>query len=246
MRFLFVNPNGTASMTAKIRAAACAVAADPLCVDATQPEGAPESIEGYVDEAFSVPGVLREIKRGNTAGYGGFAIACFDDSGLDAARSIADAPVVGIGEAAYHLASLVAGRFSVITTLPRSVPALEHNLIRYGLSARCAAVRAADVPVLALEDPKSDARKLISNEIAKSLSMDRAEAIVLGCAGMADLARELSDAHQVPVIEGVSAAMKLLEALSSLGLRTAKAGAWAPPLPKPYLAAALNGHLIGA
>ena len=32
-------------------------------------------------------------------------IACFDDTGLDAARSFSAAPVVGIGEAAFHMAS---------------------------------------------------------------------------------------------------------------------------------------------
>ena len=61
-------------------------------------------------------------------------------------------PVVGIGEAAFHMASLIAGKFSVVTTLSRSVPAIEHNLVRYGLASRCARVRASDVPVLELED----------------------------------------------------------------------------------------------
>ena len=46
-----------------------------------------------------------------------FVIACFDDTGLDAARCATGAPVVGIGEAAFHMASLIAGKFSVVTTL---------------------------------------------------------------------------------------------------------------------------------
>ena len=119
-------------------------------------------------------------------------IACFDDTGLDAARSLATGPVVGIGEAAFHCASLIAGRFSVITTLSRSVPIIEHNLGKYGLAARCARVRASDVPVLALEDPTGDARMRISDEIEAAKREDRCEAIVLGCAGMADLAAVLS------------------------------------------------------
>ena len=81
----------------------------------------------------------------------GHVIACFDDTGLDAARALAHAPVVGIGEAAFHVASLVAGRFSVVTTLSRAIPAIEFNLIKYGLASRCARVRAAEIPVLALE-----------------------------------------------------------------------------------------------
>jgi allantoin racemase len=108
-----------------------------------------------------------------------YIVACFDDTGLDAARCSTESPVVGVGEAAFHLACLVAGGFSVITTLSRSVPAIEHNLTKYGLAARCRRVRAVEVPVLELELPSSNARERISNEIRKAVQEDRAEAIVL-------------------------------------------------------------------
>ena len=159
MRLVLINPNTTASMTAKAGAAARAVAAAGTEIVAINPADGPVSIEGYLDEAYAVPGLLDEIaRRERSAPADGYIIACFDDTGLDAARCLARAPVVGIGEAAFHLASLVAGRFSVITTLSRSVPALEHNLVKYGLAARCARVRAAEVPVLSLEEPGSPAR----------------------------------------------------------------------------------------
>ena len=163
-----------------------------------------------------------------------YVIACFDDTGLDAARCITAAPVIGIGEAAFHMASLVAGKFSVVTTLSRSVPAIEHNLVRYGLAARCARVRASDVPVLDLEKPESDARAKISAEIELAIVQDRAEAIVLGCAGMADLADSLSREHAIPVVDGVSCAIKLAEGLVGLGLRTSKRGGYALPRAKQF------------
>ena len=236
MRLLVVNPNTTASMTATVAAAARAVASAGTTIEAVNPPDGPASIEGYYDEAFAVPGLLACIARAEAqaAPPAGYAIACFDDTGLDAARALARAPVVGIGEAAFHLASLVAGRFSVVTTLARSIPAIEHNLVRYGLASRCARVRAAEVPVLSLEDPASPARARIDAEIAAALREDRCEAIVLGCAGMADLAAALSREHGVPVIDGVAAAVKLLEALAALGLATSKVGGYASPLPKAY------------
>jgi allantoin racemase len=234
MRILIVNPNSTASMTEKIAAAARAAAAAGTEIVARTSAAGPESIEGYFDEALSLPGLLGEIAIGERAGAAGHVIACFDDTGLDAARALAKAPVVGIGEAAYHMASLIAGRFSVVTTLSRSIPALEHNLYRYGLASRCARVRAAEVPVLELEEPRSPARARISAEIGRAIAEERAEAIVLGCAGMADLAAALSAEHGVPVVEGVSAAVKLAESLACLGLATAKGGGWAPPRAKPY------------
>ena len=58
------------------------------------------------------------------------------------------------------MASLIADKFSVVTTLSRSIVPIEHNLSKYGLMARCARVRAAEVPVLALEDRRlADARR---------------------------------------------------------------------------------------
>ncbi|WP_142848035.1 aspartate/glutamate racemase family protein [Telmatospirillum sp. J64-1] len=232
-RFLVVNPNTTASMTRKIGRAAQAAASAETVVEARHPAMGPASIEGWYDEAFCVPGLLQEIAKGEAEGYDGHLIACFDDPGLDAARSLARAPVVGICEAAMHTVSLIAHRFSVVTTLSRSVPAIEHLARRYGMAERCT-VRASDVAVLDLEVPGSSAEGRIAEEIARAIAEDRAEAIVLGCAGMADLARRLSEQFGVPVVDGVAAGIRLLEVLAALGLRTSKKGSYVPPLAKPY------------
>jgi allantoin racemase len=229
---LLVNPNTTVSMTEKIRRAAERVAAPGTRILAVNPPAGPESIEGFYDDALAVPGLLAEIAKGEEQSVAAHVIACFDDTGLDAARALACAPVIGIGEAAFHAASFVAGRFAVVTTLACSVPAIEFNLMRYGLAARCARVRASDVPVLALEEQRTDALQRIDAQIAAARSDDGAEAIVLGCAGMADLAKELAARHGLPVIDGVAAAVALAETLVRLGLRTSKLGGYAPPLPK--------------
>ena len=234
MRILIVNPNTTAAMTDKIGHAARAVAASGTEIVAVNPADGPVSIEGYYDEVFSVPGLLAEISKGETLGVSAHIIACFDDTGLEAARSLASSPVIGIGEAAFHLASMLSHRFAVVTTLSRSIAAIENNLLKYGLAGRCAKVRACDVPVLALDDPGSNASAQISAEIERAKMDDAAEAIVLGCAGMADLAARLSEKHGLPVVDGVASAVKLAEALGTLGLRTSKTGAYANPRPKPY------------
>jgi allantoin racemase len=235
MRILIVNPNTTAAMTEKIGRAARAAAAVDTEIIAVNPPDGPVSIEGYYDEAFSVPGLLAEIAKGDISGVSAHIIACFDDTGLEAARCISPVPVIGIGEAAFHLASMLGHRFSVVTTLSRSIAAIENNLLKYGLAGRCANVRACEVPVLSLDDPASDAAARIGAEIELAKQEDRAEAIVLGCAGMADLAARLSQRHGLPVLDGVASAVKLAEAFGALGLKTSKIGAYAPPRPKPYL-----------
>ena len=235
MRILIVNPNTTAAMTDKIGRAGRAAAAAGTEIIVVNPKDGPVSIEGYYDEAFSVPGLLAEIAKGDAADVSAHIVACFDDTGLEAARCVSGAPVIGIGEAAYHLASMLGHRFSVVTTLSRSIAAIENNLLKYGLASRCAKVRACELPVLALDDPASDAFARIGAEIERAKQEDRAEVIVLGCAGMADLAARLSEGHGLPVIDGVASAVKLAEAFGALGLKTSKIGAYAAPLPKPYL-----------
>ena len=234
MRILVVNPNTTASMTAKIGEAARAVAAPGTEILAVNPDAGPVSIEGYYDGAFCVPGLLAEVRKGMAAGIDGVVVACFDDPGLGACRELVPVPVVGICEAAMHAAAMVAHGFSVVTTLGRSVPIIEDLAVRYGMERHCRRVRAAEVPVLALEEPGSEAARRVRDEVGRALREDHAEAVLLGCAGMADLARRLSDEFGAPVIDGVAAGVKMIEALAGLGLRTSKLGAYGAPRPKPF------------
>lgn len=234
MRVLVINPNTTQSMTATIADAANRIAGRGTEIVAVTSSMGPVSIEGYYDEVFAVPGLLLELAKAPQLGADAAIIACFDDTGLDAARALADIPVLGICEAAVSATAFIAQKFTVVTTMERSRLPLEHLVHRYGMSSRCN-VRAADIPVLSLEDPGSNARERLREEIALAIRDDRAEAIVLGCAGMADLAAELREEFGVPVVDGVAAAVKQAESLVAMGLSTAKRGAYATPLAKPYL-----------
>jgi allantoin racemase len=221
-------------MTEKIGAAARAVAAPGTEIVAASPEGGPVSIECHYDEAVSVLGVLEEIKKGEALGCDGYVIACFGDPGLLPAREIARGPVVGIAEAAMHAASFIATGFSVVTTLKRTCIIAEHLIQRYGMEHVCRAVRGTDVPVLDLEDTGATALETIVGECRRAVAEDRCGAIVLGCAGMADLVAAVQRAVGVPVIDGVAAAVVQVEGLVRLGLGTSKHGDLAWPPEKTY------------
>ncbi len=229
MKILVINPNTTASMTDKIDRAAQAVARPDTQIVAANSQNGPTSIQGFLDVATCVPGLLAEVAR--HPDVDAIVVACFDDTGVDAVRTLMPMPVLGIGEAAYHAASMVATKFSVITTLSRSVPGLEHNLMRYGLAQKCVRVRATDIPVLKLEEGDPATLTKIRSEIRAAIEEDRAEAIVLGCAGMADLMQMLSDEFGLPVIDGVASAVCMAEALVAAGLKTSKIGAYAVDTP---------------
>jgi allantoin racemase len=224
MKILVINPNTTTSMTDKIAQASRAVARPDTEIVAASSQDGPASIQGFLDVATCVPGLLNEVVQHKEVDA--IVIACFDDTGLDAVRSLVSVPVLGIGEAAYHAASMIANKFSVITTLSRSVPGLENNLLRYGLAQKCACVRATEIPVLKLEEGDPATLDKIRLEIHASINEDKAEAIVLGCAGMADLMAQLSEEFGLPVIEGVSAGVTFAEALVNNSLRTSKIGAY--------------------
>ena len=81
-------------------------------------------------------------------------------------------------------------------------------LRRYGRDNFCKRVRAADIPVLGLEEGGGEGEALIRAEIEAAVREDGAEAIVLGCAGMTDLAKRLGVDFGLPVIDGVAAAVK--------------------------------------
>lgn len=232
MYIKIINPNTTQSMTDKIGACARAVARPDTRIEAVSPAMGPVSIESHYDEALAVPGLLLEIGAGERDGVDGYVIACFGDPGLKAARELARGPVLGIAEAAMHTASMLGGRFSVVTTLGRTIGQAEHLAEIYGMQRFCAKVRACELPVLDLEKPGSAARERILAECRRALDEDGCDTIVLGCAGMADLCEELGSRLGVPVIDGVAAAVTMLEALITMRLATSKRGELAYPLPK--------------
>lgn len=158
----------------------------------------------------------------------GHVIACFGDPGLLAARSW-PRPVIGIAEAAMHMATMVATRFSIVTTLPRTLIIARHLLHQYGFHQHCAALHAIDLPVLALEDGSGLAQEKVRERCIRALKEDGSGAIVLGCGGMATTAQELTRELRVPVIDGVSAAVKMVESLVALGTATSKHGDLAFP-----------------
>ncbi|MEU4322244.1 aspartate/glutamate racemase family protein [Nocardia fluminea] len=233
MRIRVVNPNTTRAMTDTIERCALAVAGPGTLLDAVTSEIGPASIESHYDEAMSVPGLLAAIRQGEADGVDGYVIACFGDPGLDAARELAEGPVIGIAEAAVHTASHLGRGFSVVTTLARTVGRAADLMEHYGMGRFCRGIHACEIPVLALEtDP--DARKIVTEACRAAVAQDESDAVVLGCAGMADLCAHIRDEIGVPVIDGVAAATLTVQSLLTMGLRKSGRGEFATPPPKTY------------
>jgi allantoin racemase len=235
VRISVINPNTTVSMTEQIAAAARSVAAPGTEIVGVTPSMGPASIESHYDEALSVPGVLQAIvdSERSESPADGYVLACFGDPGLDAAREVASGPVVGIAEAGMHAASVVGRGFSVVTTLTRTIGRAEELAARYGMSGHCKGFHACDIPVLDLES-NPDTAAILIEACRSAAESDGSDAIVLGCAGMADLARMISAKIGLPVIDGVAAGTLMVQSLVTMGVRPRNTGELAPPPPKAY------------
>ena len=210
---VLINPNSTASMTDAMLQTADKTLPDRKVLGWTSLDG-PAAIQGPEDGAASVPPMLDLVHQANEKGASAIIIGCFDDTGLSEARAIANCPVIGIGQAAYHGAICIGGRFSVVTTLAVSVPVLQDNIRAYGLDSHLGRVRASDVPVLELESNPVAAQAKVLAEIKRAEAEDDVQAIALGCAGMAGLMETAQAQCNVTLVDGVRASLHLAAAVT--------------------------------
>jgi len=224
MRVLVINPNASIEMTDVIREQLHAVARPDVQVDVVNPPGAPPAIESSLDEAACIPPMLTLVRDAADRGYDAVIIACFSDPGLDAAREATDLPVVGIQDAAMHLAAQIGYRFSVLTTLKHRAPLRERAALLAGLDRRLASCRPLDLLVLDTVVNREQVVRKIVRIGREAVEVDGAEVLILGCAGLGDLAERAGREIGVPVIDPNAAALKLCETLVDLRLTHSRAG----------------------
>lgn len=233
MRIKIINPNTTWSMTRNCEIVAKRYARAGTEVIAVSPNMGPVSIESYYDDYLSVPGLIEEIIKGDREEHcDAYVNACFGDPGLHACREATDKPVIGICEAAIAMSGLIAPNFSVVTILHRARHFLEEVVKQHGAGDRCRSVRTTDLGVLDFEHDPERGLKALAEQAYKAVHEDRAESILLGCAGFVNFVEDLEKELGVPVLDGVAPAVKLAEALVDLGKKTSKVNTYKYPEPK--------------
>ncbi len=228
MKLLVVNVNTTASMTDAIAGSARSVAAAGTEVIGLTPTVGAESVEGNFESYLAAVAVMDAVVT-YEGDFDAVIQAGFGEHGREGLQELLDVPVVDITEAAGHVACLLGHRYSVVTTLDRTVPLIEDRLLVAGLHTRCASVRSSGLGVLELEGDPDVVVRAVVEEAQRAVREDRAEVICLGCGGMAGLDAAVREATGVPVVDGVTAAVKLAESLVALGHTTSKVRTYAPP-----------------
>lgn len=214
-RIVIINPNSTASMTSDMVEIGQSVAPKDVEIVGMTNEAGPPAIQGEADAAACLPGLFALTKLPEVEQASGLIIGCFDDTGLDEIRERMQCPVVGLGEAGMLAAALAAPRFAVLTTTDGSVPVIRANIEKMSLTLRCDGVVAAQIPVLDLPHRMRDAKSAL-----RGLSDETGTgAIVLGCAGMGRLARDLAEVDLPPLVDPVRAAVALVLAVMTSSMR---------------------------
>ncbi|MFB5195323.1 aspartate/glutamate racemase family protein [Neobacillus sp. KR4-4] len=202
-------------------------------VGVTSLDYGPASVESEYDEALCVPNFLEKAKEAEEDGYDGVISDCFGDPGVKPAREILDIPVVGACESSMLFASSLAKSFSVVTVLPNVVPMIENISKTLGVNGNLASVRYVNIPVLEVHD-KDRLKRELYEEMIKAIEQDGAHALVLGCTGFMGVAAELQkrlkqNGYDVPVIDPVFAATRLLESLITMGVKQSRLTYMTPP-----------------
>ena len=235
MKLLVINPNTSDGFTAIAQKAANTYKNPDTIVDAVSSPCGPLTLEGYFDEIISSVGVLETVQREKDH-YDGFIVACFSNHfSIYAARQLTDKPVIGIFEPPMLLAKQLGFKFSIVTPSPRWKPLLEEGLEAVRMQGDCASIRVIGLDVEALEQlSEPELEEHLFQESTRAIKEDGAEAIVLGCCGLAGLDARLRARLGVPVLDPVASAVKILEDLVDMNLKTSRVMSFGPIIPQPH------------
>ncbi len=229
MRIFVINPNSSESVTSHLSETLNRIKRDDCELTVVCPEHGPVSIESAYDETLAAYQIMPLVKKANDEGYDAIVLACFSDPGLDAAKELSTIPVVGIEESTLHMAALLGHKFSVMTGMARRIPTREFHALLRGVDTFYGSSPALNMSVLEMDSDPAKAKARIIEVARKAVTEDRAEVIILGCAGLAGYSEDIERELGVVVLDPSSVALKVAEAIVDLGLHHSKVGRYSCP-----------------
>lgn len=232
-RLLLINPNISDSVSALIRAEAERSAAPGTQVTVlTAPLGV-----AYIETRFEAligAYAAAQLAAEHHAQADAVVVAAFGDPGLAALREALPCPVTGLTEAAFATAMQLGQRVSIVAISQRIRAWYAETVQAYGWAGRLASIRALDEPLADIGQVQGDQGERLLALARRCVLDDGADVIVLAGAPLAGLARSVRDRLPVPVVDGVSCAVRQAEALVRSAPVAHRAGSFAPPPAKPH------------
>ncbi len=228
MHLLLINPNISASVSALIESEARRSAAPGTTIEVlTAPFGV-----AYIEtrfEALAGAWAAAQLAAEHHGRADAVIVAAFGDPGLDALREVLPCPVTGLTEAALASACLLGQRFAIVAISARIRAWYRETVAHYGLSSRLANIRALDEPLADIGRVQQDQASRLLDLATRCVEEDGADVIVLAGAPLAGLARSIADRLPVPVVDGVSSAVRHAQLLVAMQPKRALRGSFAAP-----------------
>jgi allantoin racemase len=232
MKLLVINPNISDSVTELIRTEALRnTAPGTELTMLTAPFGV-----AYIEtrlEALIGAYAAAQLAAEHGPAHDAVIIAAFGDPGLAGIRELLPVPVLGLTESALASACLLGQRFSIIAISQRIQAWYREVVQANGLAGRLASIRALDTPLADIGRVQDDHGARLKALCERAVDEDGADVIILAGAPLAGLARTLRGQLPVPVVDGVSSAVRHAQSLVALAPGHAQRGSFAPPPRKP-------------
>jgi allantoin racemase len=183
---------------------------------------APANYTSEHDSVLADVSILDACKRAQDEGYDAVCIDTMSDSGLAAARSVLDIPVIGPGRASMLAALMLGERFSILIMWERWRHLYRKTLAELDLGRRCASIRSIGVQPdnqSLLAGKEEDVFPRLLDAARTCIERDGAEVILLGSTTMHQAHGYLAARLPVPVINPGPLTYKLAEAALALGLK---------------------------
>jgi allantoin racemase len=233
MKLLVVNTNVTESVTRLIGEEARRVASAGTEITLhTAPFGV-----AYIETRFEAmigAYAVASVAGAHAGGHDAVVVAAFGDPGVAALREVLDIPVVGLTEAALASASLLGNRISIIAISQRIAAWYRECVEQYGMISRLTSIRALNRPIRDIGGVQDEHARQLNELCMNAIETDGADVLILAGAPLAGLARRIAGGIPVPVVEGVSSAVRHAETLVGLKPGSARAGSFAPPPAKSH------------
>jgi allantoin racemase len=211
-RLLLINPNTNSLTTERLQHAlrpllpasvelavrTAAIGASYIACEASHAVAGYATLQAWADELAASPAPLR-----------GVLIGCFGDPGLLALRECSACPVTGLAEASF-IEAAAQGPFAVVTGGERWKPMLERLALALGHADRLQHIHTVEpTGAQMLADPVL-AFQHLRQACETAAAQPGVRAIVVGGAGLAGYAAQLQSAFALPLIDSVSAGLRVL------------------------------------
>ena len=187
----------------------------------------PELDAPYNEITTVLPDLIFKIKEAEKEGVQAVVIAHYLDPGLEAGRELVSIPVIGSGHATYRLASVLARRISIITSVHSHIGPIGDIVAAEGVSEKVVSIRSVEIAQLDDQKVSQQCPDELLELSWEAVERDGAKLIILALHGFFDMSSQVKEqlalgGNPIPVLDPLRVAIKHAENLVGMGISHSK------------------------